>query len=96
MRTALLALFRFLGLVFGTALCILGSLCALCSVNIGLSVVVLISTAVVISTVLIINAVEDKTDYLRIGKLKLADNIDKLFFLYRAGTDDYNSTVGML
>ena len=26
----------------------------------------------------------------------LADDIDKLFFLCRAGTDDYNSTVGML
>ena len=64
--------------------------------NIGISVVVLIFAAVVISAVLIIDTVEDKADYLRIGKLKLADDIDKLFFLCRAGTDDYNSTVGML
>ena len=64
--------------------------------NIGISVVVLIFVAVVISAVLIFDAIENKANYLRIGKLKLADDIDKLFFLCRAGTDDYNSTVGML
>ena len=45
---------------------------------------------------LIFDAIENKANYLRIGKLKLADDIDKLFFLCRAGTDNYNSTVGML
>ena len=34
---------------------------------------------------LIIDTVEDKADYLRIGKLKLADDVDKLLFLCRAG-----------
>ena len=45
---------------------------------------------------LIIDTVENKADYLRIGKLKLADDVDKLFFLCRAGADDYNSAVGIL
>ena len=96
MRTALLALFRFLGLVFRTALGILCGLCALRSVDISIGVIILILAAVVISAMLIFDAIENKANYLRIGKLKLADDIDKLFFLCRAGTDDYNSTVGML
>ena len=53
--------------------------------DIGISVVVLIFAAVVISAVLIFDAIENKANYLRIGKLKLADDIDKLLFLCRAG-----------
>lgn len=53
--------------------------------NIGISVIILILAAVVISAMLIIDTVEDKADYLRIGKLKLADDVDKLLFLCRAG-----------
>ena len=53
--------------------------------DISIGVIILILAAVVISAMLIIDTVEDKTDYLRIGKLKLADDVDKLLFLCRAG-----------
>ena len=46
--------------------------------DISIGVIILILAAVVISAMLIIDTVEDKADYLRIGKLKLADDVDKL------------------
>ena len=64
--------------------------------DISIGVIILILAAVVISAMLIIDTVENKADYLRIGKLKLADDVDKLLFLCRAGADDYNSAVGIL
>ena len=53
--------------------------------DISIGVIILILAAVVISAMLIIDTVVDKADYLRIGKLKLADDVDKLPFLCRAG-----------
>ena len=57
---------------------------------IGVSIVVLILSAVIISAVLIVNAVENESDNLCVGELKLAYNVDKLLFLRRSRADDDN------
>lgn len=62
-----------------------GAFCVLRSVDIGVSIVVLILSAVIISAVLIVNAVENESDNLCVGELKLAYNVDKLLFLRRPG-----------
>ena len=71
-------------LASGAALCVFGAFCVLRSVDIGVSIVVFILSAVIISAVLIVNAVENESDNLCVGELKLAYNVDKLLFLRRS------------
>lgn len=77
-------------LASGAALCVFGAFCVLRSVDIGVSIVVLILSAVIISAVLIVNAVENESNNLCVGELKLAYNVDKLLFLRRSRADNDN------